>query len=343
MAQQKTLDFGKRERRERLIATLRELGDSYVRNCVGLPPHLKRMLLALHARCINKPYCWPSLRTLADDLGYSTDPADWPAVKRTMIRHTQALKGLGLLIIAPRFDRHDSQTSNAYRIKYQTLKRDWQKERTGNADTVPGRAPKGRCQVPSDPGGTSGRVPVSPGGCHQCHRGGVISVTGGVSSVSPRELNLNVTRTEAEVLAAKPQIRTAASGGGFGSYPEFPDNCRKPRGSWTGLITRDLLRQPSEVTTLFNDAVKAGLIIDNQVNRIRIVALARQCVSEANIGSIGGLVVQRIEAGAWNYLHPEKVREAARLLGVTLTPEQLATIRTAGSAKPVNAGKEQGT
>lgn len=324
---QRILDFDQRERRERLIATIREKLDGYVRNCVGLPPHLKRMLMALHARCIAKRFCWPSLRTLAHDLGYSTESEDWPSVKRTMIRHTQALKQLGLLWMEPRFDAHDSQTSNDYRIKYQNLRRFYQPENVDESKAFPGPTRKTLKRGSRD---RQTPVTVSPGGCHQCHRGGDTSVTGGVTSVSPRELNLNSTRTEAEVLADESKTRTAASGGGLGSNPEFPDNSRKPRGYWTGLITRDLLKRPEYVNAIYHDAVKAGLIKDTQINRIRIVALARQSAFDEQ-SSAGGILTGRIETKSWNYLHPDRVRDTARILGVTLTPELMAKIRTPGT------------
>lgn len=78
----------------------------------------------------------------------------------------------------------------------------------------------------------------------------------------------------------------------------------KPVGWWTGHIDAKRLRNPKEVAGMYRDACKAGLILNSNQNRLRIVALSLQAIRADNPG---GFFVSHVERQSWNYLTPEYV------------------------------------
>jgi hypothetical protein len=279
--------------------------------------------MALHSMCIAHRHCWPALRTLARELGFPVDAERWENTRRTVNRHTKTLLTEGLLLIFPHFHINGSQTSNLYRIRYMRLRK-MQPQNTTEAGSA-FRPMKTKTQA--KPKALS--VSNVTGGVTLCHGGGDTGVTGGVSSVSPLELNLNVNEVEAEVGGNTERVAApekTASGGGVGLKSETG----KPSGYWTGIIKRESLEKPEEVGRIYRDAVKAGLLANGASNMIRVRALAMHA-RLLEVERPGGYVIRKIEQRAWQVLSPEKIKEAVSLLGYPpLTEEQIAKIRTEG-------------
>lgn len=273
-----------------------------------LSPTLRRLLACLHRRCGGKRWCWPSLRVLAEDLGY-----EWPKAKRTMIRQVAELEAAGALLVNRRTgeDTTRGQTSSVYAIRYGALR---DKLRTG----------KSKCH--------RGVTVMSPGG--------VTSVTGGCQNWHPVEMNVSEFK-EPETAAGAAGVRLERTdGGGVGMVRRTARTTAKPSGWWAGAISKESLSDRAEVVRLFQAAVAAGVLVDSPVNRVRVVALALQARSP-DVTKAGGYVIRHIEQGSWNYLSRENVNEALRRLAadkLTLTADELRQVRCLDPPKGANDG-----
>ena len=99
-------------------------------------PMLKFVLVALADHADDEGVCWPGLLGLARKTSLT---------RRTLLRHLNTLKRLGLVKVEPRYDRDGRQRSNLYRLPV-----------TNGGEGVTRDTP----------------------GCHQCHREGVKTDTG---------------------------------------------------------------------------------------------------------------------------------------------------------------------
>ncbi len=128
-----------------------------------------------------------------------------------------------------------------------------------------------------------------------------------------------------------PSERKDGDGDGIRNCPAHSGSpTAKLPGWWTGHIDVKRLRDPKEVTEMFRDAVKSGLIVKTKVNALRIVALSLQALTAHNPG---GFFVRHVERKSWNYLTPANITEAARRLsadGLGFTPDELRLAREAG-------------
>ncbi len=306
---QKTLDF---EGPETLRRWRRKIQDEILQRA-KIAPHLKRMLQKLRWYIGNNHECWPSLHTLTTELGYR-----WPQSKRTIIAQLDELRERGL--IRTRRETNDKNGAlgvNHYWIHYGRVQETY----------LVGKPP---VLTPPRSRLTAGKRPdqTAPPWCNPLHHPGETRYTTLVKPVTPHKTNgkeLKETKTGAEAATA----RNGTVGGG--EFVKAPESAARPSGSWAGVITRASLAKPAEVVALYRAAVKAGILADTRLNRVRVVALAAQArrSSEAEIRSVGGYVIRHIERGGWNYLAPENVRIALSLLasdGLVLTKEEEAEV-----------------
>ncbi len=129
------------------------------------PPVPKLVLLALADHAHDNGVCWPGLLGLASKTSLT---------RRTLLRHLNTLKRLGLVKVEPRHDRDGRQRSNLFRLP-----------------------------VASNGEGVSSDTP----GCQQCHGEGVSSDTG--EGVSTDTQNHNIEPSYETILSGKPDTSPA--------------------------------------------------------------------------------------------------------------------------------------
>lgn len=221
-ATQKTLDFESPEAFEDWKRGIK----AEILAKAKMPPHLRRLMERLAWYANGKHSSFPSIRTLARDLGYLA----WPSAKYTLIKQINRLEELGLLRRKGQKKRSDGGDSvNEYRFLWGNLQ----------ATYMVGPAPK-RLPPPWRPGSkivrrepsnyvVSSPAPVnpsSPGRLTPVHRAGEPQLTGPVNPGSPAyEKNKKQIRKDIETIAplppevctveteAKPEVTSEATRG----------------------------------------------------------------------------------------------------------------------------------
>ena len=130
-------------------------------------PMLKFVLVALADHADDEGVCWPGLLGLARKTSLT---------RRTLLRHLNTLKRLGLVKVEPRHDRDGRQRSNLYRLPV-----------TNGGEGVTRDTP----------------------GCHQCHREGVKTDTG--EGVTCDTQNHKIEPSDESTLSSKPDSPSSRS------------------------------------------------------------------------------------------------------------------------------------
>lgn len=135
----------------------------------------------------------------------------------------------------------------------------------------------------------------------------------------------------ADDVTASTAIETRDGGGG--NLNTTPDEARPRRvripGNWCGSITKSSLTDPSARGELLRDAIKAGWLQNNNVDKVRLGALLLQA-SRTPLTSPGGFVVSFIESGSWHRLNEKNVSDVLLRLsaqGISLTDEERLQVR----------------
>lgn len=101
-------------------------------------------------------------------------------------------------------------------------------------------------------------------------------------------------------------------------------------GWWVWEVTKQMLGDEAELKRIFDAAVAAGLVEDQPVYRVRVLALANKIRNTEKIKSPTGQLAWMIETGNWNYLPRDAIVRAYRkMYGQEPTGEQIAKIKTA--------------
>ena len=293
MAGQQKTLFSTEELRKRA----RRIKDEIVAGA-KLPPALKAVLNALWFFCAGNRFCWPSHQTIAERVGYA-----WPASRRALQLKLAELQRRGLIVIEAAERLDGSTTSNKYRIVW------------GNLQRIGVVATRDRAQRPR-----SGK-----------RGGGAQASAGGALRQAPLELNWNGIRTP----STPSGIGEEDGGGGLEIGDRRTARGERPtpasRGAWTGHIGD--LSERAERLRVFHDAVKAGLLTDCPVDRVRFLAATIQARKRPD-GMASGWLIQLVESANWRRLDPTYIKRAIQQLadlGVRLTPDERKQLTTDGA------------
>lgn len=113
---------------------------------------------------------------------------------------------------------------------------------------------------------------------------------------------------------------------------------RRP-GWWAWKVKRSELLNKAAMVPFFEAAVTAGFLKNNTLCQIRFLALTRTTDKDESIQNVTGYLVSMIETGSWNYLDPDAIDTAYRILcpkAGPLTADQKARIKSAGRIRSDN-------
>lgn len=269
----------------------------------NLSATLRRLLAVLHKRCGGKRWCWPSVRTLVSDLGYTSEHA-----RRTVQRQLEQLRNLGLIWIEHRIKAGRGQTSSVYAIRYGAL-------RNCTLDGVARMSP---------PRGTA-----TAGVRHSNRRG------------AAQQPHLECNRNELNVIETTSRhfdLERDLGGGKSEMNSEgtvIQTVLEKPRGKtgWATHLEREEFSDRSKQRRLWQEAIAAG-VVTNQPDRraielVRFVATVHRARRDFSLNNPIGFVVSTLAGKRWPLLRSVDVDFALKNTpeAKELTPDQRDTIR----------------
>lgn len=269
----------------------------------NLSATLRRLLAVLHKRCGGKRWCWPSVRTLVGDLGYTSEHA-----RRTVQRQLEQLRSRGLIWIEHRIKAGRGQTSSVYAIRYGALRHC---TLDGVASVPP---PRGTATAPLR---HSNRTPAA------------------------QQPHLEVNRNELNVIETTSRhldVERALGGGQIESNlvgTVFQTVQAKPRGTtgWATNLSREEFSDRAKQRRLWAEAIRAGVVTNHPDRRdievVRFVATVHRARWDLSLSNPIGFVVSTLSGQRWPLLRSVDVAYALANTpeAKQLTPDQRDTIR----------------
>lgn len=270
---------------------------------VNLSATLRRLLAVLHRRCGGKRWCWPSVRTLVSDLGYTSEHA-----RRTVQRQLEQLRKRGLIWIEQRVKAGRGQTSSVYAIRYGALRN----------CTLDGAVP-----VPPPRGIATAGVRHSDrrGAAQQPHlelNGNELKVIETTSRQFDIERvlgggqdEINSGGTVLQTVQAKPRVTTG----------------------WATSLSREEFSDRAKQRRLWSEAIRAGVVTNHPDRRaielVRFVATVHRARWDVSLSNPIGFVVSTLSGQRWPLLRAVDVDYALKNTpeAKQLTPDQRDAIR----------------
>jgi len=274
----------------------------------NLSATLRRLLAVLHKRCGGKRWCWPSVRTLVGDLGYTSEHA-----RRTVQRQLEQLRSRGLIWIEHRIKAGRGQTSSVYAIRYGALRHC---TLDGVASVPP---PRG---IGTAPPWHRDRTPVAQVPHLECNRNELneIETTSRHFEREPCLVGGDSEMNSIGTIVRKTVARTEPVKGTF-------------KTGWATSLTRDELSDRSKQRQLWQEAIAAGIVTNHPDRRaielVRFVATVHRARRDSSLSNPMGFVVSTLAGQRWPLLRSVDVAYALANTpeAKQLTPDQRDTIR----------------